>query len=92
MRTDSAERSLKPATNNGLSSGRTARMSTSDPSREQHVLDRVLAREPALVRRRGGLGLLLGVVAGNRRRLAAEAHEIPARGARLDVAAHGVGE
>ena len=32
LRTDSGERSLKPVTNNGLSSGRTARMSTSDPS------------------------------------------------------------
>ena len=66
-------------------------MSTSEPSRSSDVLDSVLAREPALVGRRGGLGLLLGVVAGDRRRLAAHAHEIPARGARLDVAAHGVG-
>ena len=62
------------------------------PVAEQHVLDGVLPRETALVRRRGGLGLFLGVVAGNRRRLAPDAHEIPARGARLDVAAHGVGE
>ena len=55
---------------------------------QRHVLARVVPRQPALIGRRGRLGLLLGVVARERRGFAAQADEVPAGGARLDVAAH----